>query len=269
MNIFEFKDYKVFVRKELKSRPKAGHGQFLKIARTLGVHTTMVTHVFRGELHLNPEQSIGLADYFGLNELETEYFMMLVQFARAGNRRTKQYFETRISSLREKAQILHTRLEMKNSLDEKDQAVFYSSWLYSAIRLLSAIPKFQSRSAIAEELNLPLAKINRALEFLLSRGLCTERESKIEYGSVRTYVNHDSPLVVRHHVNWRMKAMEQLDRLPTSELAFTNPVVINEKDYVKIREEIIQLIERFKNISEPSPSVALYCLNIDWLKIRR
>jgi uncharacterized protein (TIGR02147 family) len=268
MKILEFEDYKKFVLHELKNRPKAGHGQFLKIAQALGIHTTMVTHIFRGDLHLNPEQCLGLADYLGLNENETEYFVNLVQFARAGNRRTKQYFQNQLTIQREKSLSLQIRLERKNALGEADQAILYSSWLYSAVRLLSAIPKFQTRAALAERLNLPLMKINKALEFLLSRGLCEEAENKIKYGSIKTYVSHESPLAVRHHANWRAKAMEQFDRLTEKELVFTSPVVINETDFLRIREEIVQLIEKFKEVAEPSPSEELYCLNVDWVKIR-
>ncbi|HWU43788.1 MAG TPA: DUF4423 domain-containing protein [Bdellovibrio sp.] len=266
--IFHFNDYKKFVIQELKQRPHGGRGQFLRIAQALNIHTTMITHIFRGNLHLSSEQTLGLAEYLGLNELETQFLVDLVMLARAGDQRTKKYFEKRILRMRAKALQLSERFEIKNELSEADQATFYSSWLYTTIRLLTAIPKFQTRAAIAEFLNLGQSKVNKLIEFLISRGLVTEKAGKIFYGNVKTYVAQDSPYVVRHHSNWRLKVVEQYDRLTTEELAFTKPVVMSESDFLKVREELVRFIETFNKISEPSPCEKLYCLNIDWVQIK-
>jgi len=266
--IFHFSDYKKFVLHELKQRPNGGRGQFLRIAQALNIHTTMVTHIFRGDLHLSSEQCLALAEYLGLNELETQFLVDLVLLARAGDQRTKKYFEKRISHLKAKALQLSERFEIKNELSESDQATFYSSWLYATIRLLTAIPKFQSRVAIAEFLNLNQSKVNKIIEFLISRGLCKEKGGKLLYGDVKTYVAQDSPHVVRHHSNWRLKALEEYDRLEIKELVFTKPVVMSEADYLRIREELVRFIDTFNKISEPSPCEKLYCLNIDWVQIK-
>src|SRR5262249_54066577 len=127
---------------------------------------------------------------------------------------------------------------------------------------------FQTRNALAEELRVPLTRVNQVVDFLLSRGLCEERAGKIHYAKMNTYVSQTSPLVNRHHSNWRMKVHAQLDQLTLTELAYTNPIVVNDEDFAKIREELIQFIERFKKIAEPSPSERLCCLNIDWVHVR-
>lgn len=266
--IYHFTDYKQFVLYELRQKPNSGRGQFLKIAKALRVHTTMITHIFKGQLHLGSEQCLALADYLGLNELETEFLVQLVLRARAGDQRTKKFFDQKIAVLKSRALNLSDRLEMKNTLSESDQATFYSSWIYAALRLLSAIPAFQNRAAMAEELKLSQAKVNKHLEFLIGRGLCVEKDGKILYGEIKTYVAQDSPFVVRHHMNWRTKVMEHYDRLQSDELAFTKPVVIAESDFAKIREELVRWIEKFNQIAEPSPSERLCCLNIDWVRIQ-
>jgi plasmid maintenance system antidote protein VapI len=92
MKIFEFAEYKTFVNQKIKSMPKGGHGQFLKIAKILNVHTTMVTHIFKGDSNLSIEQGLKLANYLGLNELETEYFVALINQARAANQDSRNFF---------------------------------------------------------------------------------------------------------------------------------------------------------------------------------
>lgn len=261
-------DYKRFIFELLREMPKGGHGQFRKIAHALGVHTTMVTHIFKGHLHLGAEQSLAMAEFLGLSEFETQYFINLVHLARAGDQRTKKFYAQQLSILKEKTKNLQTRLEVKNALDEADQAIYYSSWIYSAIRLLSAIPRFQSASAIAEELNLPISRIRKALDFLLSRKLCEEQNGKIVYSTTATYLDSRSPLVTRHHVNWRLKVIEQMEKLTQEELAYTYPVVISEEDFPKLREVLIKSIEQFKKIADPSKSEKLYCFNVDWVEIK-
>lgn len=267
MKVFNFSDYKKFVLAEIKSRPHGGHGEFRKIAKALNVHSTMVTHVFKASLQLSIEQSLALAEYLGLNGLETEYFLALVHFARAGDERTRAHFKSRLKRLKEKSMSVGARLESKNTLDEGDQAFFYSSWIYAAIRLLSAVPAYQSRDMIAETLELPRARLNRALEFLISRGLCVENGNKILYGNKKTFVSKESPLAARHHANWRLKIVSQLDRLTEQDLAFTYPTVISAEDFLKLREELVQFLERFKKTCDSSPSEKLYCLNIDWVEV--
>lgn len=268
IKVFNFQDYKLFIHKILAQMPKAGHGQFLKIAKQLNIHTTMVTHVLKGHLHFSPEQSLALCEYLGLNEFETEYFLNLVHFARSGDERTKKFYEKKLEELKEKSQNIGTRIQAQNILSEEEQAIFYSEWTYTAIRLLSAIPQFQTRNALADRIRLPLAKTNRIIDFLLGHGLCVEKENRITYGPVKTFVGQSSPLVGRHHKNWRLKALEQIDRLESQELAYTSPVVVSAEDFQKIREKILILIEEIKKISEPSPSENLYCLNIDWLEVK-
>jgi hypothetical protein len=133
--------------------------------------------------------------------------------------------------------------------------------------LLTAIGPFQTEEALAKESRLPLSKVREATDFLKSRGLCREKNGKLEYGPVPTYIEASSPLVVRHHLNWRQVSQEKFDRLSKEDLVFTYPTVISRDDFEKIREKLVKVIEEFKKTCDASPSESLYCLNLDWLKI--
>ncbi len=268
MKAFDYDNYKDFVRERLLTYPKKGHGEFRKIAQALGIHTTMVTHVFKGESNLSLEQTLKLSKFFGMSEMETEYLVMLVQFERAGDQLAKQFCRRQLAKLKERSQNLSERLEIKNTLDERDQALFYSNWLNVAIRLLSDIPQYQSAAAVSQRLDLPLDRINRSLEFLISRGLVTEENGVLNYGAVKTYAQRDSALVSRHHTNWRLKVIEQIDDVQNSELAFTFPCVLSEKDFGKIKEKLVAMIEEIQKTVMASDSENLYCLTMDWMKVR-
>ena len=53
VKVFDYLNYKDFVRDFLQALPKRGHGQFLKIAKALNIHTTIV----RSEEHTSELQS--------------------------------------------------------------------------------------------------------------------------------------------------------------------------------------------------------------------
>lgn len=268
-NFFEFDDYKPLIRARVRQMPKQGHGQWLKIAQFTGMHTTLVSQVFKGDLHLSLEQAQRLTRYFGMTELESEYFLDLVQWARSGTAELKAVFQGRLRKIRERAENLSDRLQYDIALDEKAQALFYSSWLYSGIRLLTSIPRFQNRDAIAAHFGIPISTVNRIVEFLLSADLCRETgDGKLVMGKARTYVGKDSPLIERLHVNWRLKAMQQFNRLSDDDLMFTNAVTLSKSDFKKVKEELIQLIEKFRTRVDQSPAEELACLNIDWISVR-
>jgi len=267
MNIFQYEHYKSFLTKKISLLPGHGRGELTRIAKALDIHTTMVSHVFHGNSHFTMEQSLKLAAYLGFNELETEYLVALVQWERAGDKRTKDFCFSKIQEIQHKALNLTKRLNTQNELSDQDRAFYYSSWLYPMTRLLTAIDRFQTVEALTQELRLPIAKVRRTLDFLMNRGLCIEEKNKIKYGSVPTYIEASSPLVVRHHLNWRQKSQEQFEQIRDQDLVFTLPGVLSESDAKQVREILIQAIEEIKKVTDPSPSDDLYILNIDWIKL--
>jgi uncharacterized protein (TIGR02147 family) len=267
MTVFEFNDYKEFVLAELEARPKRGRGEFMKISKALRVHTTMVTHILRGDHHPSPEQALALAEYLGLNPLETDYFVALINMARASDERSRQYYREKVREYKDKSLALTHRLEFKNKLDESDQAIFYSSWVYSAVRLLTAIPQYSTVQAIAEELSLSRQKVNNVLDFLVSRNLVSKQNDRFRYRDLSTYVDRDSPFASKHNLNWRLKIFERLDQVARNEMVYTNPIIIAESDFERVTELVVKFIEEFRKIADPSPSEILCCLNVDWLKL--
>ena len=195
--------------------------------------------------------------------------MALVQLARAGDLRTKEYCQTRVDELKKQALDIKTRLKITNELSEQDRAYYYSSPMNAYVRLLSAIERFQTFAAMVVETQLAPKRLRAIIDFLVSRGLCEEKGNRIVYQNIPTYIEASSPLVVRHHMNWRQKSQASFENLREQDLAFTYPTAITEEDFQVIREKLVQFIEEFKRLSAPSPSEHLYCLNIDWLKISR
>ncbi len=269
MTIFEFKDYRKYLKKRISMMPKRGRGELSRIARTLGIHNTMMSHVMKETADLTLEQTLRLADHWGLNTIERDYLVELVNWARASDTNSREFCANRIEAIKHQAQDLKTRLQAQNELSEADRAFYYSSPIYSFVRLLSAIPRFQTFEALEKETQLAPRKLRAVVDFLVSRNLCVEESGRITYADTLTYIEASSPLVGRHHLNWRGKVREKLENLRDEDLVFTFPTTISDADFQTLRERLVQFISEFKKVTVPSPSEQLYCLNLDWVKINR
>lgn len=267
MSIVTFKDYRKFVKSEIRKMPRAGHGQLLKLSQALGVHTTMITHVLSGKANFSVEQGLKVARFLGLREIDTDYFINLVLFDRAGDAESRRFFQEKLDSLRHRILDVREPQERKKELSEADQNVFYANWYTSAVRLMTAIDGYQTPSAIADELGLSTNEVGRILRFLVSVGLCEESDGFFRVAIQQTFVPKDIATVYRHHQNWRLKAIENYGRSGPDDLSFTNPVVISREDFIKVRDQLVEFIKTFQKTALPSPSEELCCLTIDWIKI--
>jgi uncharacterized protein (TIGR02147 family) len=267
MSVFNFEDYRAFIRKRVDAMPRKGHGEFRKMAEFLGIQTSMLSQIMAGHREMNAETAASLCEYFGLNDLESDYFLCLVQIERAGSARLKAQLRRQLEMLHARSAEVEKRVSKTHELDDTARATFYSQWYYSGIRLLTAIEGMTSIDAIVQRVRLPRGAVARAVEFLLSHGLCQSKNGKLSYGPQSTHIGANSPLVTRHHLNWRLKAMENLEGLKPSELVFTSPVVVSVKDAEIIRRKLLDAIEDCVKVVDQSPSERLMCLNVDWVEI--
>ena len=267
VRLYNYHSYKDFINDWISSLPKGGRGKYLEIATELNAHTTLISQIFKGNRDLSMEQAFQLCDYLGLNKIETDYFLLLVSKERSGNFKLKDYYQNKIESLQNELQDMKSRIKAKKILSETDKALFYSNWFYSAIRIATSIEGIETRDQISEFINLPHKVVNQVIDFLLSVSLLFEEDGILKIGPAITHLEANSPLIARHHANWRVKAMERHPKLSESEFCFSAPLTIADKDASKVRQILKDAIEQISDIVRQSdPIDQIYCVNIDWFK---
>ena len=268
VKIYNFMNYKDFINSCIKSCPNNGRGQLLKMAKFLTVHSTLISQVLRGHKDFTLEQTFKLTEYFGLNEIEKEYFITLVQYEKAGTHDLKNYFKEKLQKTKNKFQQVSSRVVAKTELNEEDKALYYSDWAYMAVWLLTSMPGFEDVTKIAEHVGLPPKRISKIMEFLFKTGLCKEEKDGIGMGVSKTHLESNSPLITRHHTNWRLKAVENFEKMNNEELAFSAPLTISKKDFGKIKNDILEFIEKTSKTVASSQAEKLSCLNIDFFDVK-
>jgi len=266
MRIFEFDSYRDFITQTVRALPKAGRGEYLKIAGHLRIHTSTLSQIIAGTKHLTLDQAGELSVYFGLNDLETQYLLYLIEFERAGTERLRSILKKQMLRIRDQGKSLSEVIPGKRTLNIEEKAIFYSNWYYPGIWALISIPGYQTIDAIAKYFNLPRLLVNQVVSFLTTTGLSKETEGLLEPGTTYIHLEGDSPLIGRHHASWRQKAIERHPILSESEIAYSSPMSISIVDAEKIRKMIVSWVEEVNKIRDPSPCEALYFFNVDWMK---
>jgi uncharacterized protein (TIGR02147 family) len=264
MRIFEFSKYKQYLGALIQSFPKGGRGQARRLADHLNVSSVVISQILSGPRHFTPEQSLKVAEFFGLDAPSTDYFVLLVQQARAGARDYEKYLDFKLASLRREAFNLKNRVVEHRELTENEKGIFYSNWFYSGIRLLSSLDGYSSVDAIAKRFELSPALVRQVVEFLVSKGLCSMDGERIQFGITATYVDRSSPFVNGHRRNWRIKALEHLAEPQENDVFYSGPYSLSSADAELIRRELIGLIGRISAKVGASPPERLMCLNVDW-----
>lgn len=268
MELLEFDDYRVYLAERVRSMPSRGKGQMKILAEKIGVHPSLLSQVMGGSRELTLEQACGIAEAFGMSDVEMDYFLLLVEKARAESERLRRLVEKRITKFRAGlAGAAPEKPVEAKGLSESDRAVFYSNWYYSAIRLRSAITPYPSIDILSHDLNLPIRLVRQVTEFLVQKGLCVEKNGRIQIGPNRTWIDSSSPLVTRHHQNWRMKGMDQMPKKGRNETFLTLPMAIGEKDLPKVSAALQEFEKKvLKIIDQSSKAESLVCLNVDWFR---
>lgn len=263
-DFFDHKDLQSFFKQFVESKPR---GESARIAKALNIHTTLVSQVLNGHKNFTEEQVSLLCEYLSLKPIEADYLISLCQLSRAGNPSLKNIIELRLQGIRERAQEISHRVLHDEELSLLDQAVYYSSYQYTLIRLLTSIDHFRTVDLISKKAGLPKEKVQLILDFLVSRNLCENKSGSYTRTNKNTHISRDSPLVNQHHQNWRARALSLLEEKNRRNLVFTSPLSISKNDAEEVRKVILDAISEISKIVSDSPPEEIYYLGIDWLQI--
>ena len=264
MSVYEFDDYKIFFNRWVESLPKKGHGEYRRVAIALGISTTMVSQVFKGDKELSLELACDLCEYLNMGEDEVDYFLLMVEHRRAGSAKLQKRLSKQLKERQEKARKLENRIKKEVELSEETRAVFYSSWMYSGIRMVASCDGFNDSAVISQRLNLPRNQVQKVMDFLLSHGMLIQKKGELELGRAKIYLGSSNLLSTKQHQNWRLQGFNKMVQTGDENLFYTGPMSLSEAAAEQIRQEISNLIDQVLKIVPPSKSETTRCLNIDW-----
>lgn len=195
-------------------------------------------------------------------------FLLLVQLSRAGTQKLKHRLEAQMKIIQEKSLSVTERLAVKESVSSEHQAQFYSQWYYVAVHVLLTIEKFQTKDSMAGYLGLSLKKISEILDFLISISMVEKKGNLYKVGSSRVHLNANSPMISKHHTNWRIQAIKSLEyEVLEQDLHYSSVMSIANADIVQIKSLFLKAIENSNKIVKESKEEILYSFCLDFFKV--
>ena len=265
MTLFEFTDYRAYLKSHIRSLPKLGRGFLSKIAEHLSVNTTLISQIMAGSRDLSLEQAHELSLFLGHTDLETEYFSLLVHQERAGSQKFKQHLKKKLAHLKEESLKLSKRIHHEKKLTDHERAIFYSSWIYSVVHIFTSLKdEGVTLEEIAARFQLSRTKAAEVIYFLSNSGVIQEKEGRFHLGIQSTFLEQGSPHLLKHHSSWRIKAIEKSEKLKSSEMMLTGQFSISKKDFASVREKLTELVKNISSTVKDTTPEDIVCLNIDW-----
>lgn len=246
--VYDHTDYIQYLNARLKSSPQA-RGSQAALAKFLGVQSSFLSQVLSRRAHLSREQAVRIGEFFTLPYDELRFFMLLVDADRAGSKALEEFYRTEIQSLLQQREEVQERIGVHEQLADEAQTVYYSSWVYGAVHILTALPGTQSVDAIARHLRLPKEQIENVVEWLRKNDLVTKNtDGSLGIGKGRIHIGRHSRHVARHHANWRIKSIDSLERSTPADLHYTAFLGISKEAMAHLKEKLMTFLQEIEPV---------------------
>jgi len=264
--IFDFADYREYIRFNLDKKINIESSNKVKsLAQFLNCHPTYVSQVINCKADFSHEQAIAFCRFALFNEFEAEYFVNLLDRDRAGTTETRDYFQRKITKMKNERTNLARRYNNKVKLSLEDKLKYYETWIPQAIHILCQIEGYGNMESISSALNLSLEQTKSTLDLLKNIGLVKLEGNQYHSIVDSIHLEKGSPLHAKFLANWRFKSMEDLNRNPEGKgITYSSVMSLSKEVADQIKNLIVQHLDVTRDLVMPSESEELYVYNIDY-----
>lgn len=262
-DIYSFLSYKKYLENRLGKRGSRT-GLRKKLSEFMNVHTTFVSQVLLDKADFSLEQAESVNDFLAHTDDESDYFLNLVTYGRAGSAPLKRRLKSKLTELRTKHLNIQKRFNTPDSITKEQKQKFYSTHLYGAIHVLTSIPGFQTIDELSEALRISRDKLKAMVEFLLKLGIVQNNMGQLIPGSNHVHIGDDSDLIVQHHRNWRLHSLTQVHQKEKTDVRYSACLSLSKEDAFKIKNLILDNLENNIKLVGPSKEETAYVYNIDF-----
>lgn len=266
-SIYQFDSYKKYFNKWVEQQPNKGHGEYRRLAMALNVSTTLISQIFNGEKELSMELACEMVDYLHLNEDEGDCFLLLVEVGKSGSVKLRNRLLRQIKERQDKARKLENRLKKDHALDDQAKQIYFSSWLYPALRILSDIPAVNTAEQIAERLQVSKNHVMKCLDFLIKHQIIIQKNNKLSLGPAHIYLPPSDPLAGRNLMNWRQLGFNKMQIQDEEQFFYSGTYALSDAVADEIRKRLPHFVEEILKEVKPSASETTRVLNIDFFEI--
>lgn len=266
MTIFEFDDYKDFLRYKIEEN-RGSRAYQSRLAEAIGCQKSFLSQVINSHVNFTPDHAIATCDFWGLATEESAYFVDLVLLARSGSRKLTAFLVARMKNARVKRADPSEKFLWPTLNGEREAETYYSAWYWAAIHIIVSIDQFESALAIATRLSLPVGIVESALAWLIKQKLIEKSPKGWRVTKKMVYLPNTSPMTEANHLGWRQRASANIQAQDRSALHYSAVFAVSLSDFDELKELTVEHIARLNKIVGPSSSEELVSFTCDLFKV--
>ena len=266
MEIFKFNTYKEFLVSYISKNDR--RGLMTEMALQMGCDRTYLSQVLSGKAQLTPDHLIDFCEANQFAQKQADFLLLLLLKDRASSRMTAQALLKRIKILKENELRLTKKISSEAVLAELEaekRTLYYSTWIYSAVHILTSIKDLQTVDALALHLSTTPSRVRIILKDLEAMKLIERQKDRFIHRGGDIYLKEGSPQLLNHHLNWRLRATER--SFEQEDIHYTVTFSVSEKDIDTLRAQIVGLIEKQRSQTKSSGSEVACAFTCDFFRI--
>ena len=106
----------------------SGRGLIRELADVSGCQRSYFSQVLGSHVQLTNDHAYGLCAFWKWGEIEREYFLALVEFARSASKTYRSYLEERMRELKSENENLTRLVSHAQPPASEIESIYYSSW---------------------------------------------------------------------------------------------------------------------------------------------
>ncbi|MBY0371383.1 DUF4423 domain-containing protein [bacterium] len=241
-----------------------------RLSEAAGCQRSFLSQVLHSSVLPTPDHALGMCSFWNLDTEETEYFLNLVQHARAQSPLLRKHLEKGLRDAKSRQRDIATRVKRPSpTLSHDALTEYYSAWYYAAIHIAAGLKRHVTAEFLSERLSLPLSVVTRVLKFLNGQGLVVQAGNRWQVTVSHLHLPKSSLLTRTNHLNWRQKAMDATHVGEDQGLRYSLVFSASRKDVEKIEKKILELIEETRKTIESSGEEDLVCFLCDYFPLIR
>ena len=234
MDVFDERAYRPLIQKWIEGSEIKGVRS--RLARAARCTPSWITRVLNGNVHLTPDQALGVAREIGLGAQELEYFLLLVDLERASSPELRSRIEEKLKGLRQNSVTLQASIKNEASVSEEHALVYYSSWVYSAVHVASMLGPL-SIEEISVKVGLSRPTTEKTLASLRKMGLVVFTASRYKATSMSVHLPAQNTLANVAHASLA-RTRHSIPGRSEENIAFTTqqPIAYREEIFSRFRK---------------------------------
>ena len=268
-SVYHCTQYREYLREscnELKAQPNQQF-RYALLARFIEIQATYLSRVLNGSAHLNADQLARACEYFLLNDEETEFLLLLLDWEKSSYPSRKKRLFNKIEALRKTRNGTAAYLKAKIlEIDYREKmSKYFLEPFAPVIHAFFSIDRFaRNPKLIGIELGLSEQKLKQVLSLLETLGLIVYDDNLKKYTMTQEHLHLDKESDVNESYQklTRIVSSEFCSRLSNQEKhQYCVSFGATPESYRAVHQEFNQFIAKVEKIVRGSSAQGIYQLN--------